>query len=89
MGLPQELAGFLRQRVYHHSQVERMSHKGARIVRALFEELNAAPQLLPERARRRLGGEARERIVGDYIAGMTDRHAQDEYLRLFHPGVPV
>jgi dGTPase len=85
----EELAGFLRQRVYHHSQVERMSHKGARIVKALFEELKAAPQLLPERARRRLGGETRERVACDYVAGMTDRHAQDEYLRLFHPSVPV
>jgi len=23
--------------------------------------------------------------VCDYIAGMTDRHAQDEYKRLFYP----
>jgi dGTPase len=26
-----------------------------------------------------------ERVVGDYLAGMTDRFAQQEYLRLFHP----
>jgi dGTPase len=26
-----------------------------------------------------------ERVVGDYIAGMTDRFAQQEHLRLFHP----
>jgi dGTP triphosphohydrolase len=25
------------------------------------------------------------RMVGDYLAGMTDRYAQQEYLRLFHP----
>ena len=28
-----------------------------------------------------------ERVVGDYLAGMTDRFAQQEHLRLFHPSV--
>jgi dGTPase len=27
-----------------------------------------------------------ERVVADYLAGMTDRFARQEYLRLFHPG---
>jgi dGTPase len=26
-----------------------------------------------------------ERVVADYLAGMTDRYARQEYLRLFHP----
>ncbi|HJZ92869.1 MAG TPA: hypothetical protein VKE40_18490, partial [Gemmataceae bacterium] len=26
-----------------------------------------------------------ERVVADYVAGMTDRFARQEYLRLFHP----
>lgn len=29
--------------------------------------------------------DAVERVVGDYLAGMTDRYARQEYLRLFHP----
>jgi dGTPase len=33
-----------------------------------------------------IAGEARiERVVGDYLAGMTDRFTRQEYLRLFHP----
>ena len=28
-----------------------------------------------------------ERVVGDYLAGMTDRFAQLEYRRLFHPSI--
>nr|MCU0732045.1 hypothetical protein [Hyphomonas sp.] len=28
-----------------------------------------------------------ERVVGDYLAGMTDRFAQQEYLRLFQPSM--
>jgi dGTPase len=33
-----------------------------------------------------IAGEAQvERVVGDYLAGMTDRFTRQEYLRLFHP----
>jgi dGTPase len=79
------LEGFLRRRVYHHWRVIRMGVKGQRMLRALFEEFCRTPEQLPERyARRALAGE-RERTVSDYLAGMTDRYAQDEYLRLFQP----
>jgi dGTPase len=87
--LKAELENFLRARVYRHSRVQRMAHKGGRIVRALFDEFCAAPQLLPERYRRRIHDERPERTVCDYVAGMTDRYAQDEYLRLFQPYTPV
>jgi dGTPase len=30
-----------------------------------------------------------ERVVGDYLAGMTDRFAQQEYRRLFHPSLDL
>jgi dGTPase len=30
-----------------------------------------------------------ERLVCDYVAGMTDRFALDEYARLFDPSVRV
>ena len=32
-----------------------------------------------------VGGEATPRVVADYIAGMTDRFALDEYKKLFDP----
>lgn len=84
-----ELEGFLRRRVYWHSRVQRMAAKGARIVKALFAEFCRSPQLLPERYSRRIGNDRPERTVCDYLAGMTDRYAQDEYLRLFQPYTPV
>jgi dGTPase len=37
----------------------------------------------PAHARSRVSG--LERVVADYLAGMTDRFARQEYLRLFHP----
>jgi dGTPase len=83
--LKAELEEFLRRRVYNHYRVQRMAVKGDRIVRQLFAEFCRAPRLLPERYRRRVGDDRPERTVCDYVAGMTDRYAQDEFLRLFQP----
>jgi dGTPase len=87
--MKQELEEFLRRRVYLHHRVQRMAAKGARVVGALFREFCRAPQLLPERYSRRIRDDRPERTVCDYVAGMTDRYAQDEYLKLFQPYTPV
>jgi dGTPase len=87
--LKTELEVFLHQRVYRHCRVMRMAAKGRRFLQALFNEYCRAPAQLPERyARRALDGQL-ERTVCDYLAGMTDRYAQDEYLRLFQPYTDV
>lgn len=83
--LKADLEAFLHRRVYQHYRVQRMAVKGRRIVQMLFNEFRQAPQLLPERYARRIAGEGTERVVCDYLAGMTDRYALDEYLRLFQP----
>jgi dGTPase len=83
--LKQALEDFLHRRVYRHYRVLRMAAKGRRIVRALFDEFCRAPELLPERYARRARVGQLQRTVCDYLAGMTDRYAQDEYLRLFQP----
>jgi dGTPase len=83
--LKTELEQFLARAVYNHSRVQRMAVKGGRIIRQLFDEFCRAPQLLPERYHRRIAAQRPERTVCDYVAGMTDRYAQDEYLRLFQP----
>ncbi len=67
----------------------RMAAKGRRILHALFAEFSRLPELLPERYLRRVPAEGLPRVVCDYLAGMTDRYAQDEYLRLFQPSTPV
>jgi dGTPase len=87
--LKANLEAFLRQRVYQHTRVQRMAIKGGRILRQLFDEFCRAPELLSERYRRRIGTAPAQRVVCDYVAGMTDRYAQDEYLRLFQPYTPV
>lgn len=83
--LKADLERFLHERVYRHYRVMRMKHKGSRIIRALFDEFCSHPELLPGRYARRRDSDPLPRVVGDYIAGMTDRFAQQEYLRLFQP----
>jgi dGTPase len=83
------LEEFLHERVYRHHRVMRMAHKGRRILQALFDELCAHPDQLPERYQARTKTDSLPRVVCDFLAGMTDRYAQDEYLRLFQPYTPL
>ena len=59
--------------------------RAPRFLQALFDEFCRVPELLPDRYRRRAAAGSVERTVCDYLAGMTDRYAQEEYLRLFQP----
>jgi dGTPase len=79
------LETFLHERVYRHYRVMRMAHKGQRILRMMFEEFCLHPEQLPDRYRRRIQHTSPQRTVCDYLAGMTDRYAQDEFNRLFQP----
>ncbi len=81
-----ELRGFLRERVYRHYKVSRMTLKARRVVRELADALLAAPECLPDGWRNRAGAPhtaATAATVRDYVAGMTDRFALDEHDRLF------
>ncbi len=81
----QELKRFLHQHLYRHHHIERMKDKARRILVALFERYCENVNLLPEEHRARIPELGRERVMCDYIAGMTDRYAMDEYRRLFEP----
>jgi dGTPase len=87
--LKAELEEFLRRRVYGHYRVKRMAAKGRRIVGALFDEFCREPALLRGRYAELARAGPVERTVCDYVAGMTDHYAQDEYLRLFQPYTAV
>ena len=80
-----KLKEFLQQNVYEHYKVERMRIKAERYITLLFETYAANPTLLPQKYRARIGEEQQERVICDYIAGMTDRYALDEYKKLFEP----
>jgi dGTPase len=79
------LKDFLHERLYHHWRVERMRIKAERFIAELFKAYVETPALISGRYRRRREEESVPRMVCDYIAGMTDRFALDEYKKLFDP----
>ena len=83
--LKADLEAFLHEHVYRHYRVLRMAYKGQRLLRLLFEEFCRHPRQLPPRYQELAAHASVEQAVCDYLAGMTDRYAQDEYLRLFQP----
>jgi dGTPase len=87
-----ELKQYLREHLYRHYRVLRMTTKARRVVRELFGALLDDVDLMPtehqEGARRLEAAEGmtgRARAVADYIAGMTDRFAILEHRRLYDP----
>jgi dGTPase len=80
-----ELQDVLFARLYRHYRVMRMANKAARFLEELFREFVEHPDGLPEEHRERAARDPLARVVCDYIAGMTDRYAQDAYKQLFHP----
>ena len=82
-----ELKQIMRDRLYRHYRVSRMTEKAGRVLARLFETYMAQPRQIPEHvlARVEVDGEPLARVVADYIAGMTDRFALDEYRKLFDP----
>ncbi len=87
-----ELKQFLRRNLYEHYRVLRMSKKAGRVIREMFQAFMDDYRILPAQYHE-LSAElpddsesGRARVVADYIAGMTDRFAINEYRRLFEPG---
>jgi dGTPase len=81
----QVIKDFLHARMYRHWRVNRMTSKARRLTEELFRLLHQEPSLLPDDWRARAGEAGTQRAattVGDYVAGMTDRYAMDEYRRL-------
>jgi dGTPase len=88
-----ELKRFLRDNLYRHYRVQRMTLKARRVLKALFtaffEDVNLMPpehRVAAQNLESRDGDAGRARAVADYVAGMTDRYAIMEHDRMFVPG---
>lgn len=89
-----QLKTFLRDHLYRHYQVLRMTTKAKRIIGDLFSAFMADPRLLPPQYQAMASSDESDgmvsdpkaRAVADYIAGMTDRYAMREHRRLFAVG---
>ncbi len=80
-----EVKLFLTDNLYHHYRVVRMTEKGKRFIKELFKLYVDRPEQLPPHVKKRAKDTGLYRAVCDYLAGMTDRYALDEYNRLFSP----
>lgn len=85
-----ELKRFLRENLYFHPTVYRMSWRAQRVVRELFNAYLHDTCLLPPKYQafakqyeQQDGSAGRARAIADYIAGMTDRYALKQYADLF------
>ncbi len=77
---------FLYPHMYRHPKVMSVRRQADAILRDLFARFLSDPRAMPEEWQSDLDplDEARlARRVADYIAGMTDRYAQQEHRRLF------
>ena len=80
-----ELKDFLYQNMYRQHRLVRMQVKAERFVSQLFQAYLAEPMMLPEKTQKRIDVLPTERVICDYIAGMTDRFALEEWEKLFDP----
>ncbi len=76
------LRHFLKQNMYHHYKVNQRMSYASRIITKLFHLYFKEPGLLPFSCFEQKK-EKKARLICDYIAGMTDRFALDQYQKLF------
>jgi dGTPase len=79
------LKDFLYECMYRHYRLMRMQSKAERFISDLFHAYTKEPRIMPKKTQERLAELPLERVVTDYIAGMTDRFALDEWEKLFDP----
>ena len=86
----QELKKFLRENLYYHHKVYRMTRKAHHVIESLFNIFIDDVRLLPpehqelaKSAQTKNAEMGKARVIADYVAGMTDRYATLEYARLF------
>lgn len=80
-----ELKRFLFKNLYKNYRVIRMELKAENIIKELFNTYLNRHVVLPPKVQQEMKHEAKERVICDYIAGMTDRYAMSEYKKLFDP----
>lgn len=80
-----ELKSFLFDNMYQHYRLVRMHVKAEQFIADIFNAYRKEPGMLPTSTQMHLKELPRERVIADYIAGMTDRYALDEWEKLFVP----
>lgn len=77
-----ELKDFLSKNIYFNPHVLKLSERGQKIIRELFGAYHSDHTLLPDEEQSAISeGAQSEVIIKDYLAGMTDEYAEQEWKR--------
>ncbi len=85
-----KIKGFLFERIYRHYKVNRTKVKAYHIVKHLFETLMKYPNCMPTDWYEKIVStdeQSKAEVIMDYIAGMTDRYAIEEYKKIIDPSL--
>ncbi len=78
----QQLRDFLYKNLYFNPVAHKPHERAVAAMGELFRAYAANPRLMGESTQRRLEKVGLYRAICDYIAGMTDRFALEEYKRI-------
>ena len=78
-----ELKKFLHKNMYSHRKVLRMEFKASLTLEGIHQAYTKMPGLLPESVLKNESRGTLERRICDYVSGMTDRYALNEYKKLY------
>lgn len=81
----EELRNYMFENVYIGSNAKSEEGKAENLIRELYYKLVKEPELLPDEFYNMISKEGIERVVCDYIAGMTDRYAVNVFNSIFIP----
>lgn len=85
-GAMQDLRKFMFQKVYTNPAAKGEEAKAERLLCELYAHYMGHIEILPEQYQRMYSeGEKKERVVCDYISGMTDQYAVAKYREFFLP----
>jgi len=80
-----QMKDFLYKNLYKNYRLMRMSFKAENVITALFKSYCSEPKILPSHIQALIDHHGIKETVCNYIAGMTDRFATEEFKRLFDP----
>jgi dGTPase len=73
------LRKFLFEHVYWHAEVHKANEDAVEMMRKLFLHYVSHPEVMGRKARARIGVDGIWRTACDYVSGMTDRYALEEF----------
>jgi len=83
-----QLEEFLFEQVYRHERLTEVRDRAAVRLKQLYRYLSIHPEKLPPRVQQWSEPWGLPKAIGAYLAGMTDRFCDDQYLQLIEMGRP-